>query len=73
MSEISDLLELADAASDTVISSSAVHSLRSELVALGCPPISVDWSPVAAAQRNVEIKYLEIYDFIRLQASEAIK
>lgn len=70
--EIADLLELADAASDTVLCSSAVHHLRSELVALGCQ-VNVDWRGVADAQRQVEVRYLEIYESVQAQALEAIK
>jgi hypothetical protein len=72
MTEIDDLLDLADAASDTQLSASAVWHLRGELSKLGCR-VDVDWAGVVDAQCTVEREYLRIYEGILEQARSFVR
>lgn len=70
-----ELDELCHAIHDTGLAVEATGLLREQLTALGYRP-SVPaslWREAVKAQRETETAHLAIFEFIRRQASEAIK
>jgi hypothetical protein len=73
--EIDELEALGDAIADTSKAAAAVAGLREELTALGAH-VAVHpalWADAVRAQRQVEAVYLEIHEFVRLQAMKGLR